>query len=254
MTSSRPRPGRAFTLLEVLLCLAIILVLIGAMMGFLRQILERRESLVRGTRELQSAGAFIEALESNLLTGLVGGARSGAGIQGTATSLKVLCRGVELPVSSGVDAGDLQGTEFRFEAGAARLTGRHLEGLAGGAGGGTTELVSDRFERVRFRYYDGRGWSDEFDSVKLGRLPAAIEVLVWTTALGNERAPVRGVPAPAAAAVETGEADRGAERAGERAAVEEPAGGENEYAWGPPSRRRVIVVPDGPEANWGAAP
>jgi hypothetical protein len=32
---------------------------------------------------------------------------------------------------------------------------------------------------VRFRYHDGRGWRDRYDSLSADRLPMAIEIAVW---------------------------------------------------------------------------
>ena len=32
---------------------------------------------------------------------------------------------------------------------------------------------------LQFRYYDGRQWTDEWDSLREGRLPTAVEIAAW---------------------------------------------------------------------------
>ncbi len=250
------RPG--FTLLEVLLCLGLIVVLIGAMSVFLLDIVQRRASLARGARDIQSAGAFFERIEADMLAGLAGGPGMGAGVKGTATSLRLLTRGVDLSSDRVIDAGDLQGSEFVFNPGVCILTAQRLSGLnslAGSGGGADPEVLSDRFERVRFRYYDGRAWRDEFDSLSEGTLPVAVEVNVWVTSVGNERAVVRrGLPAGVASVGASEAVGASGEESKANTDTRAPSGVATdpnnaiEIERGPPARRRVIVVPDGPDA------
>ena len=71
---------------------------------------------------------------------------------------------------------------------------------------------------LRFRFFDGEGWSDSFDSSKSGTLPVAIEVGVWSASGG------------AASTGEVGKDIGAVMRA--------------------PDRWRLITVPDGPVAGW----
>ena len=41
------------------------------------------------------------------------------------------------------------------------------------------EDLGSTWYRLRFRYHDGNGWKDEFDSLDADQLPVAIEVMVW---------------------------------------------------------------------------
>jgi hypothetical protein len=47
--------------------------------------------------------------------------------------------------------------------------------------------------KVRFRYHDGDGWSDSFDSLAHNHLPVAVEVAVWYHPWpGDRQTPVSG--------------------------------------------------------------
>jgi len=170
----------AFTLLEVLLALGLILILLGAMLGFLWELLDRRNTLTRGGRDIQSSNALIERIEADLLAGLAGDSGVGAGVQGTATTLRLLSRGVWLatdPIGraggsvSALAASDLQGTEYVFDEHLPRLQARRFTYAGSSPVQSSFEIVSDRIERVRFRYFDGRVWRESFDTIKEQKLP-----------------------------------------------------------------------------------
>jgi hypothetical protein len=211
--------------------------LLGAMIAFTWNLLDRRAALARGARDVQAGTALIEQIENDLLAGLVGDAGVGAGVKGTATTLRLLTRGVWLGDAAGTaTSGDLHGTEYAFD-GAGRLSAhRWVQGLDGGGGGGSFDVISDRVQRLRLRYFDGREWRDSFDSLETGGLPVAIEVAMWFTALRNEVA--TGLPVAAAA---TGD-DEGDVAASDSSEAGPPLG--------PPHRLRVIIVPDGPLTAW----
>lgn len=252
----------AFTLIEVLLALALILILLGAMLGFLWELVDRRNTLMRGGRDIQSANAMIERIEADLLAGLAGDSGVGAGVQGTATSLRLLSRGVWLasdPVGqaggagagsvSALAAADLQGTEYVFNEGSLRLQARRFTYAGVSPAPSSFEMVSDRFERVRFRYFDGKVWLSSFDTMQQQKLPVAIEVAVWFTSLANETAPPPLIrPAPATGASQATDGAEGSAAGGADPATSLDVA--EEKIWGQPDRLRVIIVPDGPQASW----
>lgn len=212
---------RGFTLIEVLLTLALVTMLTGGIFAFLWNLLERRDVLHRGVLQAQAAGAFVERLESDLLSGLAGDASAGAGVVGTATTLRLLTRGVWLPADAAeaAGAGDLQGTEYAFDWAKGELTGRRW---VAGARVPAMEVITGGVAALRFRYFDGTEWRNSFDSASAGKLPVAVEVALWFGASGAGEAP---------SSAEAGES-------------ESPLPNRE------PDRLRVIVVPDGPEAAW----
>lgn len=83
-------------------------------------------------------------------------------------------------------------------------------GIAGAAtaGAGTAETVDDSILWVPevaglgFRYFDGQGWTTQWDSIQRKSLPVAVEVTL------RVRAPAEEVPEPAAAAIDEAPEDR----------------------------------------------
>lgn len=249
---------RAFTLLEVVLALSLAILLLGSSMTFLWELADRRATLARGSRDLHAGAILIERLESDLSAGLVGDPGIGAGIVGTANKLRLLTRGVWLApeqggASGGEGEGDLQATEYEFDPTAGRITGRRSVVKPGGGGGasGAMEVISDRVERVRFRYFDGKEWVESFDSLTKGELPVAIEVAVWFAALKHETAPPMQDAAAVAPKPKPGvEGSESAEAGDENSASVDMEDGASERRWPAPDRLRVIIVPDGPVSAW----
>ncbi len=186
-------PG-GFTLLEVLIAIALIGVLLGSMFGFLHELLQSRSRALDYTARQLAAATLIDRIESDLITCVVGDTTLGAGVEGDASRLSILSRGIATHlagrgIGSGV-LGDLQQSEYRFQEGSGLIEGR----VAGVGGGARRQTGVDRPPlarpiedfvsigpafKVRFRYHDGDGWSDTFDSLATDGLPAAVEVAVW---------------------------------------------------------------------------
>lgn len=238
---------RAFTLLEVVLSLSLTILLLGASLTFLWQLADRRTTLARGSRDLHAAAVLIERIEADLASGIAGDAGIGAGIQGTEYRLKILSRGVWLAAGEAAGAtaggeagGDLQASEYEFDPSQALVRARRYVVKPGAsAPTGRMEVVTDRVERLRFRYYDGRQWATSFNSLEKGSLPVAIEVAMWFT-------PLKNAAAPPLVETPTGEGASDAESVN-TASVEFDVA---ERRWPAPDRLRVIIVPDGPAEAW----
>lgn len=271
---------RAFTLIEVMLALALVAVLSGAVFAFAWNLTDRRAALGRAALDIHASTILIESLERDLAGAIAGTRGLGPGIVGSGTRLRILTRGVKLepPHFSDADllddfwrgeseggggAGgegrweDLQGAEYVYDAerGVLRLrrwagprSGGSSESAAGR--GARDDVLSERIERLRLRYFDGGEWLDSFNSVEADALPVAVEVAVWFAPLSRDRAVEPEV------GEEWLEDEEGVGVLTEEDAFEEEFGefdGEVEdgRVYGEPDRLRVIVVPDGPRAAWG---
>jgi prepilin-type N-terminal cleavage/methylation domain-containing protein len=242
----------AFTLLEVMIAIALILALSGSIFGFMFNLMDRRERLLNMALDGRASGVLIERLEDDLLGAVAGGGRIGAGISGDETSLTIKTRTIGLPRGSDRDGsmGDLVTTSYEYDEQLGRLT---MTRSRGAEAGGEGEVVSQRVRRVTFRYYDGSNWRERFDSGSNGGLPVAIEIAVW---FGK---PERTAEVEALLAEEERVLAQGDENPLDFEDYEpEPFfeedldfGFEEELIdYGEPDRLRVIIVPDGPVAAW----
>ena len=98
---------------------------------------------------------------------------------------------------------------------------------------------------MRFRYYDGTRWLESFDSLQEGRLPIAVEVMVWFRPWpGDLQAEDREMPDTETAERRTFDSSGGFDelafaRASDLDQFDEPA----------PDRFRVITIPDARPQN-----
>lgn len=235
-----PPVRAAFTLVEVLLALALAAMLLGGVAAYLWQVREGRDRLARISARIGETGVLVESLEQDLLGVVARAPGLGSGVRGTSTGLRLATRGVWFEIAGTGESevpgdrarshatmgeGDLQASEYTFDADAKRVLGRRWS-LEPGRSPPPMQVIAEGVRRVRFRYHDGREWLDQFDSTgprpaaaagdgEEG-LPVAIEVAVWF----EETVPGREPP--------------------ER--------------WPEPDRLRVMSVPDGPVAAWARTP
>ena len=232
---------RAFTLLEVLIAIALALILGATMFVFLQDMLATRGRTLEHAARQRAAATLIERVEGDLAACLVGDSRNGSGIAGDATHLRILTRGVMTHLASrGMDdpaaLGDLHAVEYQFNAGNHSLEARkHLAGEAS-----EFAALGGDIAHIRFRYLDGRQWQTSFDSVAANRLPAAVEVCIWFNPWPGD--------ASRAASPDTGSSTQPTESGANFDESEFAALSESEsFRPPPPDRRRVIVIPDGGE-------
>ncbi|MGD9688980.1 MAG: prepilin-type N-terminal cleavage/methylation domain-containing protein [Phycisphaerales bacterium] len=264
--------ARAFTLMEVMLALALITLLMLGMITLLWGVSDSRERIMREARRAQALGGVIERLESDLLACIAGDSALGAGVKGDATSLTVLSRGVWL---SGPDAAR-RATPEEIEAGAGAqqptdLIGARYELIGGGAaavapggaGEGEAGTASDAAEERAARGLRIVRWpaGPGMDG-RPGGTPGAIAEDVeevrfryfdgsaWRDRFDSLEA--AGLPAAIEIAIwaRRGGGERGA-TADRNAPVEDEATGEPRR--GAPDRVRVIAIPDGGLSAGGAA-
>ncbi|MDX2148454.1 MAG: prepilin-type N-terminal cleavage/methylation domain-containing protein [Planctomycetota bacterium] len=216
---------RGLTLIEVLVAIGLLLALSASMYAMLAGLEQRRGRVVEQVRRGGGINVFLDRIERELLT-CVASHQGKPGVRGSSTSLELASAGV-----SGRSASQV--TQFSFENGAARI-GRENE-----AAEDVAPLASGRF-----RYYDGRSWSDSFNSVEANALPVAIEVAAWFErgpaaegelgGAGLSTEPQSGANDTKRQEADDGERDRSVSETGEVIA---------------PSRVRVMSIPDGPVAD-----
>ncbi len=241
---SRQTGRHGFTLLEVLIAIALIGALLSSMFVFMHEFLQSRSRALDYTARQRAAATLIDRVESDLIACIVGDERLGAGIDGDASRMTILTRGVAAHLAGrGIDAGvlsDLQQSQYRFQE-----SSRLIELRRGTPSGGGDEMPDDFAAigpafKVRFRYHDGDRWSDTFDSLASNRLPVAVEVAVWYRPWpGEQPAPVSGDAPPAESDRLTfdttgGFDDAAFARSSDMDSFDEPR----------PDRFRIIVIPD----------
>lgn len=196
----------AFTLMEVLIAIALLVLLGGAMFGFLGNLAQRRADLADLGRQAQATEALMNGLERDLMTALAGDASAGAGIVGRRDSLRILSRGVVLDLRN-PSLGDLQQTTYRFRPadGAVECARRDVyaqqrraasDDEANGVGEAEPaapreepEQILTGVEKLQFRYYVRGQWRSSFNSRSARRLPAAVEISIWYADPANEDEP-----------------------------------------------------------------
>jgi prepilin-type N-terminal cleavage/methylation domain-containing protein len=156
---------RAFTLLEVLLALAIFMALLTAMTQFTNTVASSRARVLDRADRQHVVDAIIDRIELMLMTGA---ASSGgeAGLVGDNDSLEVQVaqdRPGEQPLVA------RRGVSVAFNRPDGQI--RFNEGQPLGLGD------------LRLRYFDGDTWLDRFDSVESDGLPRAVVLEAWFDAV-----------------------------------------------------------------------
>lgn len=170
---TRPQRRRGFTLLEALICVGMLVLLLGALALFVEDLATTRQMSARTAAQTRSADALFNALEVALQTAVVDGGSLGAGISGTDRSIRVL--------SSRTDAGSGSVSQL-LDAAFTPLSATQVDEIAGtvtlGRSGVSSQLPA-AVRALRIRFWTDAGWSDSFDSLREGTLPAAVEVALW---------------------------------------------------------------------------
>lgn len=244
---------RAFTLIEVMLALAIMLALAGTVYTFLFDLIDSRDRIMSESDRSRMGIGALEQLERDIMTTIAGSTKLGTGIRGTPTSIELLSRGVTLPIEidSQTVLGDMQGVSLSWDGQYGTLSASRWDVLAGART--APEVISDKVAYLQLRYYDGSQWRGSFTSSS--ELPVAIEIAIWfgkveyagASTPGLSDLPGEAPPSDNAAIPEWFE-------------KEQPGFEEEEFdevpipPQRPPDRLRVMLIPDGPSAGWEGGP
>ena len=233
MTQKMPRSG--FTLLELLLAMALLLVLLGMIWNVIA-LFQRTQS--RGTRladHSQLLRSLTQLLEDDFKSAIqdpiqnAGKNMSGDnmlggddmrhfGFRGSAQQLQwdVLAMNPFAPMEPPhqVSSGEIEHTgpkaaelktvfyEFRPDEGLSRRE-RNFETFDTNAAGDEGTLRVPEVVDCRFRYFDGSQWSDSWDSIARQGLPVAVECTLEIVSLAEARKIRNGLGEPLRSATAT---------------------------------------------------
>ncbi|MHC4966914.1 MAG: type II secretion system protein GspJ [Planctomycetota bacterium] len=258
---------RAFSLLEVLIAIGLVIALFAAMFAFMFDTLSARSRALEHAGRQLAATTLIERAELDLMSCVVGDRVNGAGVDGDNTALRILTRGVAAHLAGrgpGDPAvfGDLQEVEYRFDEDLGRIEARRRPAGDRGVAPSAFAPLGGPVYKVRFRYHDSTVWRDSFDSLLQDTLPVAVEIAVWFHPWpGDERPETEAGNGPEVPQRLTFDAAAGFDEAefvgeAELQFFDEP----------PPDRIRVILIPDASaddpysqqqepvDLAWGAGP
>ena len=202
-TSTR-RGAYAFTIMEVLVGLALTALLLGAVVSLVAELGRQRTLITANWRSSRGADAVLDRLERDIAFAIVGDNQRGAGVRGSEDSLTLLSRGVwvgtgpDLASLPAPEYGDLTRIEYRSAPSGSSGGGVAVsESLVAASAPQRSGTIADSVS-LHFRYFDRGTWLTEFDSLRRGRLPMAIEVTIWDGATAGEAAAERSGAAPVA--------------------------------------------------------
>ncbi len=179
------RRRRAFSLIETMVAVTILMALTGVIFTFLQDLLATREQATRVAASQRAASTLIDRLERDLFHAIAGDSVHGPGVEGAGRRLSILTRSTPVRFANQGAAdprpfADLERAEYRD--GRDGFTARRTvlaDDPAGRPDRARFEPLGGDLPRVRFRYYDGSSWRDSFDSSAADAFPQAVEVSIW---------------------------------------------------------------------------
>lgn len=163
---------RGFTLLEMLVAIALVLAILGVSVRLIDDLGDAKARTETRLRVVVGTSEFFDLLQARLDTATATGPDGAAGVFGDEVSLSVTGCGVRPYRLVDGSVGHPLQDRAAFEV---RASGDVLEVREDQ--GAWSPIVPD-LVAVRFRYHDGREWLDRWDGSS--GLPAVVEVRVWT--------------------------------------------------------------------------
>ncbi len=170
---SRSRRVRGFTVLEMLLAIALLMALLGVSARLLGDLGDAKIRTEETLRVVGGTSRFFDLLQARLDTATATDGEGRPGVFGDETSISV--SGSRVLATRLVESASGHPLQDRavFEA---RIQEGVLEVREDG--GSWSPIVSD-LVAIRFRYHDGNEWLGEWDGDR--GLPRGVEVQVWTS-------------------------------------------------------------------------
>lgn len=180
---NRHRGLHGFTLMEVLVSLGVLAILTSAMGAYLWDLRSQTLLLKDLTDDRRCSELLFQLIEEHLGTAISQTVSGEAGLVGEADSLVLTSRKIVPSSSSEVRSiTPTQGVRIEFDRETNTIR------LAASDRADAREAISHRIERLRFRYFDGRRWSDRFVASGDAALPVLIEAGIWFLPPGAARA------------------------------------------------------------------
>lgn len=158
--------ARAFTLLEVVLAIALLVILSAGVAAFAWNIIDARARVLEAVERDRAAGAIFEAVERALASATL----AAEGFNAEPAALRLATRDARAALDADTPALARRTFELRFHEADQRVT----VALARGS-----DQLPASFERVQVRSFNGREWVDRFDAAQVGRFPHAVEIALW---------------------------------------------------------------------------
>ena len=200
------RRQRGFTLLEMVLAMSIAVLLIGGVFGFYRYALAARQSLIDSADRIAFRQALMDRLTREL-RGAISYAYLNMGISGSTDQIEFITSAVparytweepaigEAPRPPQFDlrrvgyrlAVDDESADPPVVVGLERTAQTLLtESLTEEGQQVRVKRISDYYRFLRFRYYDGTDWQDQWNGA---RLPQAVEITLGVEPLAEGMLP-----------------------------------------------------------------
>lgn len=195
------RRVRAFTLLEVLLAVVLVVALMGGILGFYRYATETRSYIIGQAESLSGRRLIMERLTLELQTAFVS-QQDGLSLQGGWNSISLAC--ATTPKASAWVVREATDSTVSGEQGVQTVSyalrtheddegflvidglerNTHPAIIAGTAelASSSSALLASDIRFVRFRYWDGAAWNDGWNGATL---PVAVEIVLGTVPLAE---------------------------------------------------------------------
>ena len=173
---------RGLTLLEVLIAISLGIVLLGSVTTFAWSQLNSRDRILEAAHARRSLTLAIDRLEQDLVSVIAGTSDGQAGLLGDRSSIVIHARGLAPRWSDDPSTmiGDLHRLSLGFDAASGRI-----EMIRSPYQPGSELLEEDPsalpgvIRDLQFRFFDGQQWVEQWDSLREGRLPMAVEIAAW---------------------------------------------------------------------------
>lgn len=159
--------GRGFTLIEMLIAVALVAALVMILLPVAGRIMSGTASSADRGHRLAQVAILTDMLDRAALTAIATDAAGAPGLVGSKKSLRIASCGVSLTPREPRQPDDVQNLHLRLSSGA----------LVVSEAGGAAETIVPGVRRIQFAYAEGEQWAESHDGA--AGMPLAIAVSIW---------------------------------------------------------------------------